>query len=362
VDGAAPTSRRRVGLVPAALLAALVGMGFLPPVQARGKALAVLFEAIGGGVPRPFAAQVTRLTVELDGVPGHLYWPGRPAPAIVVIPGAAARGKEDPRAVRLARAVAKAGRVVFVPDLELSQRRFVESDLDRLVRSALALERSPEVVGGVTLFGISYGGSFALVAAADPRLEGRLVQVAVFGAYFDLVGVLEAVTTGRTIVAGRIFHWQGPALARRILGEAASEFLPPAQREDLISALEEGDPGELPREARSLYDLLVNRDPRRTAELVSRLPGELQALLERFSPSTVADRIGAPVIAMHSVDDPAVPFAELVRLRRALPEARAAAVRGFRHVDFTSGGGLAGAVADVGAAWRFATWLFAAQE
>lgn len=344
------------------MLAALVGIGFLPPVQARGKALVVLLEGIGGRPPRPFAAPALRRTVELDGVTGHLYWPGRPAPAIVLVPGAATRGKDDPRAVRLARALAKAGRVVFVPDLVLTERRFVESDIDRLVRSVLALERSAAVDGGVAYLGISYGGSFAMVAAADPRLEGRLLQVAVFGAYFDLVGVLQAVTTGRSVVAGRSYDWRGPALARRILGESAAELLPPAQRGDLLSALENDDPDDLPPEARSLYELLVNRDPDRTAELVRELPGELQMLLQRFSPSTVADRIEAPVIAMHSLDDPAVPFAEVIRLHRALPEARIAVVRSFRHVDFGSVGGVGAALGDVSSAWRFATWLLSAQD
>jgi pimeloyl-ACP methyl ester carboxylesterase len=345
-----------------AALAAVMGLGFLPPLQARGKGFVVLLEAIGAGIPRPFAAEVTRRTVDLDGVTGHLYSPGGPAPAIVLIPGVAPRGKDDPRAVRVATAIARAGRVVLVPDLELTQQRFVEADIDRLVLSVLALERSPAVRGGVSYFGVSYGGSFAMVAAADPRLEGHLVQVAVFGAYFDLVGVLQAVTTGRALVAGRAFTWEGPALARRVLGEAAAGLLPAGQRDDLAPALADEDPRGLRPAARSLYELLMNRDPARTAELVGELPDDLRSLLRRFSPSTAASRIRAPVIAMHSMDDPAVPFAELIRLRRALPEARVTVVRSFRHVDFTSPGDLGTLVGDLASAWRFATWLFAPQE
>jgi hypothetical protein len=65
---------------------------------------------------------------------------------------------------------------------------------------------------------------------------------------------------------------------------------------------------------------------------------------------------------MHSMDDPAVPFAEAIRLRRAMPEARLVVVRGFRHVDFSSAGGASRALGDLVRAWRFATWLIAAQE
>jgi pimeloyl-ACP methyl ester carboxylesterase len=353
---------RQSGLWPAAALAAVIGLGFLPPVQARGKALLMLLEAIGRGVPRPFAAEVTRHDVDLEGVTGHLYWPGRPAPAVVVIPGAAPLGKDDPRAVRLARSVARAGRVVFVPDLELTDRRFVQEDVDRLVTAVLALGRSPRVSGGVSYLGISYGGSFALLAAADPRLDGQLVQVAVFGAYFDLVGVIQAVTTGRSVVAGRSLRWEGPPQARGVLQEGATDLLAPSARDEVRRALASGDTGGLKPEARALYEVLVNRDPARTPELVSDLPGEFRMLLQRFSPATVADRIEAPVIAMHSMDDPAVPFAEVLRLKRALPEARVAVVQGFRHVDFGSAEDLGTVATDLASAWRFATWFLEAQE
>ncbi len=94
-------------------------VALIPSVQARGKALGVLAEAVGVSFPRPFAPPVRRRPVSLDGVTGHLYVAGRSAPAMILVPGAAPRGKDDPRAIRLARSLARAGRVVFVPDLEL---------------------------------------------------------------------------------------------------------------------------------------------------------------------------------------------------------------------------------------------------
>ena len=111
-----------------------------------------------------------------------------------------------------------------------------------------------------------------------------------------------------------------------------------------------------------MYDLLVNRDPSRTASLAARLPEEVRRLLREFSPSSVADRLDVPIISMHSLEDPAVPIAESIRLVRALPSTRLVLVRGFRHVDFGSAGGLGVAVGDLLAAWRFATWLLQSQE
>jgi acetyl esterase/lipase len=295
-------------------------------------------------------------------VRGDVYRPAAEAPGIVLVHGAALLGKDDPRLVRLARSLARAGRLVFVPQLRLAERRFVPGDLDRIVRAVLAVEERDGSSDGPSMLGISYGGSFALVAAADPRIQGRLVQVAVFGAYFDLAGVLQAVTTGVSIVGDRRIPWEGPPEARSILEEGAADLAPAASPAGLGEALARKDPSGLSADGRALYQVLVNRDPARTRELVAELSPRARRVFERFSPSSVADEIEAPVIAMHSLDDPAVPFAEAIRLSRGLPEARLVVVRGFRHVDFAARRDLGTALGDLWGAWRFASWLLAAQE
>jgi pimeloyl-ACP methyl ester carboxylesterase len=338
--------------------------GFFPPVQARGKALAVLAEAVGIGFPRPFAADFRRSDVDLDGVTGHLYAPDEASPGIVLLPGAAPLGKEDPRAVRLARSLARAGRTVFVPDLTLYERRLVPEDLERIVASVLALEGHTSAEGPVQLLGISYGGSFALVAAADERLRGRIAQVATFGAYWDLVGVIQAVTTGSSFVGSARIPWEGHPMARSILEEAVLRLGPPELREPLRSALAEGDGSGLEAEARAVFDLLRNEDPSRTRRLASEVPPPLRELFAAFSPASVADDLDLPVVAMHSTDDPAVPYGELARLKRALPQARVVTVSSFRHVDLsTSGsGGWTSRVSDAWDAWTFTSWILGAQE
>jgi pimeloyl-ACP methyl ester carboxylesterase len=343
-----------------AILVAVIGAGLLPSVQARTKAAGMVLQGLGLDVPRPFAPSVLRREATLDGVEGDIYLPAGLGPPILLVHGAAVQGKDDPRLVRLARAVARSGRVVFVPQLVLAERRFVEEDLKRIVRGAVALSTRGDQP--VTILGISYGGSFALVAAADPRLRGHLAQVAVFGAYFDLVGVLQAVTTGASAIDDRRYPWKGPPEALGILEEGATDLLPPDARDEVRRALAAGDPGDLDGEARAMYDLLVNRDPSRTAALAARLPEDARELLREFSPSSVADRLDVAIIAMHSLEDPAVPVAESIRLVRAIPETRLVLVRGFRHVDFGSAGGLGEAVGDLFSAWRFATWLLQSQE
>lgn len=342
---------------------AITALGLLPPVQARGKALAVLAEAIGLPFPRPFAAPVARAETTMGGVAGDLYTPGGKAPPILLVPGAARLGKDDPRVVRAATAIARAERVVFVPTLELSNRRFDEKDLDRIVASTTALsERTEEPV---TLLGFSYGGSFALVASADPRLSEDLAQVAVFGAYFDLVGVIQAITTGVSLVGDRRVTWPEDPRADQILQEVAGHLIPAQDRELLLEALEtEAVPEGLRPGARAMYELLTNRDPARTYELAGGISPSARRILERFSPSSVAERIDVPVVAMHSTDDPAVPYGEALRLTRGIPGTPLETVTLFRHVDFqaTDPSSWSRAAGDLWSGWRFASRLLGPQE
>ncbi len=333
--------------------------------RARAKAAGVVAEALGIPFPRPFAPAVTAREVELEGVRGDLYRPGRPAPGIVLVPGAAPRGKDDPRAVRLARALSRARRVVFVPALELAERRFAPDDLERIKAATAALAASEHATGRISLLGFSYGGSFSLIAAADARLAGVVEQVAVFGAYFDLVGVIQAVTTGISLVDGQTIRWVGHPRAEEVLHEVAVRLAPAEARPELRSALSgASSSSELSAEAGALYELLKNDDPRRTFPLAQQLPDRTRELLRLFSPSSVASEVQAPVIAMHSKDDPVVPYGELLRLHAGLPAARCVSVSLFSHVDFHSGSPRAwlGAVGDFWTTWRFASWLLAAQE
>ena len=343
----------------------IAGLGMLPAVQARAKAMAVLVEAVGVEVPRPFAPPVARVEISLDGVTGDLYYPGERAPAIVLVPGAVEAGTDDPRVVRSARAIARAERAVFVVDLELAERRFVEDDIDRIVRAARALDSHPLVEGPVSILGFSFGGSFGLIAAADPRLAGRLAQVAVFGAYFDLVGMIQAVTTGVSLVDGRRIPWEPHPLAAEILEDVALRLVPRAGRDALAAALNGSVSAEgLPPALRSVYELLRNEDPERTSRLAARLPGQALDALERFSPSSVAADLTAPVIAMHSVDDPAVPYGEALRLVDELPGTSLTSVSLFRHVDFEprSPRDWTRAAGDLWSAWLFTGRVLAGQE
>ncbi len=314
----------------------------------------VLIRALGPR--RPVGTAVTRHDLVLapgpPDVTGHLWIPpGAPAPAIVLAAGVTPRGPDDPRVVRLADALTRSGRVVFVPAMELPRQRIADADVERLVRAVLALHANPAVRGGVTLLGFSFGGSFALLAAADPRLRDRVNLVATFGAYGDLAGLIQAATTGVSTVGGHARPWSGHERAAAVLK---------ARLDGTISAYLGG---ASPDHHAALRALLDNDDPDAVADLIACLPAPFPALVERLSPVRVAGHVHAPIILAHAVDDPTIPPAELARLQQAFPDARTHQVRLFTHVDFAPTlRQLRQAIADLRESWRFAATVLAAGD
>ena len=83
-----------------------------------------------------------------------------------------------------------------------------------------------------------------------------------------------------------------------------------------------------------------------------------------MSPVVVADRIDTRVIAMHSTQDPAIPYAELLRLGESIPHAELHTLDTFSHVDLELGGPRDwwDAAGDLRVVWRYVTALLNAQR
>jgi pimeloyl-ACP methyl ester carboxylesterase len=361
--GAAPRWPRRLRGLGVGLALVALAITLIQPLRVRAVAAATMADALGLPVPRLLATSVDVGEQAIAGTTGDLYDPGGTSPAVVLIPGAAPRGRDDPRVRQLAHAVARSGRAVFVPELAVYDQQLVVEDVERLVLVTHALggpDRGPAVV-----LGTSFGGSLGLLAAADTRLQGRVAKIAVFGSFVDLLGVVQATATGSSLVAGERIAWDPHPRAEEIVRERLLELLDAPERTAVLEALGgEADPGELDRPSRAAYDLLTHTDPARTFDIADRLPRRVRERIAEVSPSSVADGIRAPVVAMHSTDDPAMPYGELERLGELLPQARLLTLDSFEHVDLEldSPRELPRVGADLLAAWRFATEVLSAQE
>jgi pimeloyl-ACP methyl ester carboxylesterase len=103
---------------------------------------------------------------------------------IIALHGCTLNGKDDPRLQHLGRCLAASGSRCVIPTLPgLSRFQWEPSDIDALVDFMLQLPGGENSIG---LMGFSYGGSYALLAAARPRVAARIKFVFSFGAYYAL--------------------------------------------------------------------------------------------------------------------------------------------------------------------------------
>jgi pimeloyl-ACP methyl ester carboxylesterase len=340
----------------------LVLAATVPGIRAGVKAPGVLAEAIEQAWPRPLAPEVTRQVTEVGGVAGERYAAIRSGPPLLLVPGATPAGLDDARTIRLARSLARAGRDVFVPVLDLFDQVIGTDDVDRVVAAGVALaDAAPD--GTIVLVGVSYGGATALLAAADPDLRDRIARVAVFGAYWDMLGVVQAAATGESLVGDRRIPWAADPRAPELLTEQILARAPASEAEQVAAVLAgNGDAAALSDGAAALVELVRHTDPAQTAGIAARLPPDVRAELAAISPSSVAEDIRAPVIVLHDIDDPAVPFGEALRLQRDLPRATVLAVELFDHVDLDTDRSRLAIAGDLWRTWRFGRAVLAPQE
>jgi pimeloyl-ACP methyl ester carboxylesterase len=235
---------------------------------------------------------------------------GRP---LVLVHGFAPDGKDDPRVIRSAELLARAGFDVVVPTVSgLTAGRLRLADVDTVVAAvAAAGARAVRVVG------VSVGAGPALLAAADPRVRDRVNTVLVLGGYASAVELLRFFLTGEYGYGGTRGHVEhDPDLVRAFIA-ANGELVDAATRRALTT------------------------DRQRAAAFLDDLPADLRELLDALSPERVARDIRARLVLVHGRADRAVPYTESLRLAAARPERTTLVLVGV--IDHVQGPGRSGA-------------------
>jgi dienelactone hydrolase len=273
-----------------------------------------------------------------------------PWPALVVLNGATPLGRRHPDLQRLVRAFARAGFVVYLPDLPgLAQGAISGETVAAAVDVVRLAAADPVARGGrVGLVGISIGTSLALLTAQTDDLVGRVSVVAGTAPYADLTNLLRLGTTGHYRADGELVPYEPDPFLAVAVARSVAAALPSGPERARLSALAEGldeddpDPlaalralpaSQLEPDVRALVALLANRDPERFDELFAALPEAVRAVIARLSPINDAHRLAMPIELATAPADKYVPVAESEALARAAPRGRVTVTSALEHAE-----------------------------
>ena len=256
--------------------------------------------------PRRMTTTFLRPDGALDEAEVFVIPGGKQRAAVLIFLGATVHGTDDPEAVKLGWALACTGFAVMFYWSETmgTEARLDAADIPNVVTAFEHLARQeyvdPERVG---LAGFSVGASFALAAAADPRIADDIAFVNAFGGYHDLAGLIAQIAAGRALDGATEAPWEVDELTRKVFTNTLL-FEPSSHTRDaLLESV--GSIGQ----ARGLYE---------------RLPAGFRSDVAAISPSQYlghwSDR--TVIRVMHDRGDAVIPVGESRRLVAALRRER----------------------------------------
>lgn len=286
---------------------------------------------------------------------GDLYMPGEPVEAgLLLVPGAAEGGKDDPRLIAFARSMARARFAVLVPDFTSLRQLKVNSGNILEVGDAFAyLASRPDLApaGRAGILAFSYAAGPAILTALDEQLDPRVRFVFAIGGYHDLDRVLTFFTTGHVQKDGKKLELEPNAYGKWVfvlsnldrLGDpndrAVLEEMAERKKANLAAALDDLT-ARLGPEGRRVYDFISNKHPDRVDDLQKKLPEEIRKDIELLNLANKdLSHLASRLILVHGYDDSIIPYTESIALARAVPErmSRLYLVRGLFHVDLKPG-------------------------
>lgn len=342
----------------AAVVALLLALA--SPPGRRGVEAGLLLADLAGHPLFTPATTRQEVAYAVDGRPhmADLYDSGD-GTSLILVPGAAIAGKDDPRLVGLAHALARDGWRVLVPDIPGARALTVSAadarDIADAVRHATAAGNRTAVAA------VSYAAVPALLAALEPDIAERVGVIAAIGPPFDAVRVVTFFTTGFWRAApDRPWQRLEPnAYGKWVFVLSNTDRLDDSGDRALLAAMVRrklADPSaaiadlslRLGPQGRSVMALLDNRDPEQVPVLLSALPPGLGAEIVRLD---LARRdlsgLRADVLVIHGADDRIVPVGEGVALAGAVPHSSLHVLDNLAHADLKAMG-----LADSVTLWR----------
>lgn len=303
---------------------------------------ALLAPAAAGGTMR-------QPIVLAGGLGGDSYRGERPQASLVLVPGASRAGKDEPRFVAFAEALAAAGFAVVVPDIAgLRDLQISAADAEAIAAAVQTAAAAAPRGGGVVVAAVSYGVGLAILAALQPQLRDRVRLIVGVGGYHDLTATIAFFTTGWHRDAAGAWQYRSPnsygkwaflhSNAERLTDSGDRALLAAMAERRAVDATAPLDDlaARLGPQGRPVYELVTNADPERVPALLAALPplvgDEIMALdLARRDLRALKARL----LLVHGRDDGIVPAEQSLSLAAAVPQGQAEVilVDGLDHVS-----------------------------
>jgi dienelactone hydrolase len=288
--------------------------------------------------PSPVVERV-RYSTHRGPVEGDLYRPSGagPHPGVIICLGVVPFGVDHPQVPRLGEALARSGFAALLYwSSAMRDLRLDPEDIEGIALAYRWLIEQPSIDPGRSgLLGTCVGGSFALMAAANPPIRDRVAFVVAWAPYSSMRTLARDIASATSSREEAPAPWQVDQLTRKVYVRTLTALLDPGEADRLRTACADRggqvDGRDLSEDGRTVYPLLTALDTAAAEAALDRLPTAMLERLDAMSPIGYLQDIHAPLILLaHDRDDPVIPIGESRRLRSALSERG-----GVRYTEFT---------------------------
>lgn len=281
-------------------------------------------------------------------IDGELYRPPTdgPHPGILVCLGVVPFGIDHPQVPVLGKALARAGFAALLYwSPAMRDFRLDPEDLENIPLAYNWLIEQPNIDPARSgLLGTCVGGSFALMAAANPLIRERVAFIAAYAPYSSMWEFVRDIASSTSSYGGKRKPWRVDPLTRKVFVHSLTTMLESDEAKRLQSAFTDGSGqlagNNLSTDGQAVYPLLAAQDSGGAQTALQNLPAVMKERLTILSPLEYSKDIHAPLIVLlHDRGDQVIPVGESRRLYSALSAHTEAhyTEMGFQHLDPVKG-------------------------
>lgn len=269
---------------------------------------------------------------------------------IVLIPGIAKHGRDDPRLVAFATTLARSHFMVLVPDIPNLRDLKVRAEDSRTIADAFTYlisrpEFPVEAQAGIGAF--SYAVGPAVLAALEPIVREKVDFVLGVGGYYDVEHVITFFTTGYFQNKNKWHHLEPNEYGKWVFIISNVERLSDPNDKNIFLKIAQqkiNNPNvviddlviNLTAEASSVLALLQNQNHEHVPSLIADMPTAIRADIDALNLSNKdLTQLKAKLILLHGTDDDIIPYTESIALANAVMRGQAELflIDGLAHVD-----------------------------